>query len=65
MPIVTLVLYVTACLLCGLIGRHTAFGFLGHFIVAMLITPVGDFLIQLVGRPSREARRRLKDLNLD
>lgn len=61
MPVIMILLYLIACVLCGLIGRNTAFGFLGHFILSLFITPIGDFLIQLVARPSREIRRRLQD----
>ena len=67
MTIIVFMLYLTACVLCGLIGRRTAFGFIGHFILALIVTPVGDLLIQLVGRPSREIRRRVQEMdeNLD
>jgi len=65
MPIVVIVLYLVACVLCGLIGRNTAFGFIGHFILSLFVTPIGDFLIQLVARPSREIRQRLQESNDD
>lgn len=61
MPMVLGVLYLTLCLLCGLMGRQTAFGFLGHFLLSLIITPIGDFLIQVIARPSREIRRKLAD----
>lgn len=60
MQFILVFLYLTLCALCGLLGRHTAFGFLGHFLLALVITPVGDFLIQMVARPSRELRRKLE-----
>ena len=63
MPVVMVFLYLIACILCGLIGRNTAFGFMGHFILSLFVTPVGDFLIQLVARPSREIRQRLQEKN--
>lgn len=65
MPVVMIFLYLVACVLCGLIGRNTAFGFMGHFILSLFITPIGDFLIQLIARPSREMRRRLKEADDD
>jgi hypothetical protein len=65
MSIITLSLYLIACALCGLIGRNTSFGFTGHFILSLFITPIGDFLIQLVARPSREVRQRLQDPDED
>lgn len=61
MPVIIIALYLIACVLCGLIGRNTAFGFMGHFILSLLVTPIGDFLIQLVARPSREIRQRLQE----
>lgn len=60
MPIVVAFLYVFACLICGLMGRNTAFGFLGHFLLSFLITPVGDALVQMAGRPSQEIRKLIE-----
>ncbi|MDH2434870.1 hypothetical protein WH50_11025 [Pokkaliibacter plantistimulans] len=65
MPIIMAILYLTACAICGLMGRRTAFGFLGHFLLSLVITPVGDFLVQIVSRPSRELRQKLDKLDLD
>jgi hypothetical protein len=48
-----------------MLGRRTSFGFLGHFLLAIVITPIGDFLVQIVARPSRELREKLKDLDYD
>lgn len=53
------VLYLLACAVCGLMGRNTAWGFIGHFLLALAITPIGDFLVQLAGRPSRALRDQL------
>jgi hypothetical protein len=36
-------------------GRKTTFGFTGHFLLALFLTPLLDFLIQTVGRPSARA----------
>lgn len=65
MPVVMFFLYLVACVLCGLIGRNTAFGFMGHFILSLFITPIGDFLVQLIARPSREVRKRLQETDGD
>ncbi|EPY02464.1 hypothetical protein [Magnetospirillum fulvum] len=39
MSIIVLILYLIACAICGLLGRATAFGFLGHFTIALLLLP--------------------------
>ncbi|OSQ36741.1 hypothetical protein TMES_16825 [Thalassospira mesophila] len=65
MQFVVLILYVIAAAICGMLGRNTAFGFVGHFIVALLITPIGDFLVQIVARPSREVRRKIKEYDVE
>lgn len=43
-------LYVVAAIICGLMGRRTTIGFIGHVILALVLTPLGDWLIQVVGR---------------
>ncbi|MEQ8393434.1 MAG: hypothetical protein RIG26_17760 [Thalassospira sp.] len=58
-----IILYLLAAVVCGLLGRKTSFGFLGHFILAIVITPIGDFLVQIVARPSRDVREKIKDLD--
>lgn len=60
MPIVVAFLYVFACFICGLMGRATAFGFMGHFLLSFVITPFGDALVQIAGRPSREIRKLIE-----
>jgi len=62
MQLMIIILYLLAAIVCGLLGRKTSFGFLGHFILAIVITPIGDFLVQLVARPSREVREKIKDI---
>ena len=52
MPSVIILLYLSACAVCGFMGRNTAFGFMGHFLLSLFLTPVLDFIIQAVGRPS-------------
>lgn len=62
MQLMIIILYLLAAIVCGLLGRKTSFGFLGHFVLAVVITPIGDFLVQLVARPSREVREKIKDI---
>lgn len=63
MHLVIIILYLMAAVVCGLLGRRTSFGFLGHFILAILITPIGDFLVQVVARPARDIREKINDLD--
>ncbi|NIY74349.1 hypothetical protein HED22_01695 [Thalassospira sp. HF15] len=63
MNLIIIILYLLAAVVCGLLGRRTSFGFLGHFILAVVITPIGDFLVQIVARPSREIREKINDLD--
>ncbi|AJD52880.1 hypothetical protein SAMN02744133_10739 [Thalassospira xiamenensis M-5 = DSM 17429] len=65
MHLILIVIYLLACIVCGMLGRRTSFGFLGHFLLAIAITPIGDFLVQIVARPSRELREKLKDLDYE
>lgn len=51
--IVFIILYLSACVVTGMMGRHTVFGFVGHFLLSILITPFLDFLILAVSRPRR------------
>lgn len=62
MYFIALVLYIAACTVCGIMGRNTAFGFVGHFFVALLLTPLADFIIQLLGRPNALLREKLRAL---
>ncbi|MDQ2102297.1 hypothetical protein [Azospirillum isscasi] len=60
MPLILVTLYLLACLVCGIMGRNTTIGFIGHFLLAFFLTPPVNFLVQAVGRPS--AREREKTL---
>lgn len=62
MLVIPIALYVAACCICGLMGRRTAFGFFGHFLLAFLLTPFADLLILLAGRPSRKIRDQIERL---
>ncbi len=62
MIVILIILYLIARGLTGFMGRHTTFGFVGHFFLSIIITPILDFVIQLIARPNREIRRKLEDL---
>ncbi len=61
---IAVVLYLLACLLCGVMGRNTTIGFIGHFLLAVAITPLLDFIIQAVGRPNARLREKLSKLRV-
>jgi len=65
MSAVVLIIYILACAVCGFMGRRTTIGFMGHFLLSFILTPILDFLVQLVGRPSRAFRNELDDNRLD
>ena len=46
-------LYLCACGVCGYMGRNTRAGSFGHFFLALLFTPIGDFVFQWANRPAR------------
>lgn len=56
---IIVVLYLIGCVVTGFMGRNTAWGFLGHFFLSIVITPIGDFLVQRAGRPSRAMLKKL------
>lgn len=55
-------IYLSLCVLCGIIGRNTTIGFMGHFLLSIVLTPILDFLIQAVGRPSVRMRDHLRNM---
>ncbi|MEA1673604.1 hypothetical protein [Nitrospirillum sp. BR 11163] len=60
MPLTVIVIYLLACILCGVMGRNTTIGFMGHFLLALILTPLLNFLIQAVGRQSSRVRDHLR-----
>lgn len=62
MPLVMVTLYLLACVVTGIMGRKTVFGFMGHFFLSIIITPVIDFVIQAIGRPNREIRKKMEEI---
>ena len=59
---ILVVLYLVGCLVSGIMGRNTSWGFLGHFFLSIVITPIGDVLVQLAGRPSEKIREKIDEL---
>ncbi len=55
MPPILLLIYFAGCLLCGYMGRKTTFGAVGHFWLAVFLTPILAFVIQAVGRQAKQA----------
>ncbi|MQP67223.1 hypothetical protein GE253_18010 [Niveispirillum sp. SYP-B3756] len=51
MLIMVILLYGLSCGVCGFMGRKTTFGFIGHFLLAIFITPLLSFIIQAITRP--------------
>jgi uncharacterized membrane protein YhdT len=62
MIIVLGLLYLSSCCVTGFMGRNTVFGFAGHFFLSVLITPLLDFLIQAIGRPNQDMRRKIEKI---
>ena len=62
MQVVIVVLYLLACAVTGVMGRKTVIGFLGHFFLSILITPILDFLVQVIARPNRDIRRKIEEI---
>lgn len=48
-----IIIYLIFCLLTGLCGSQRRIGFLGTFIISILITPVVMLIILLLTGPSR------------
>lgn len=57
---ILVLLYLLGCAVCGVMGRNTSWGFVGHFLLAIVITPIGNFVIQSACRPSQTMRRKLE-----
>ena len=52
--VILIALYLLACGLCAYMGRDTRAGALGHFLLAMLLTPIADFLFQWANKHPRQ-----------
>lgn len=61
MLITVFMLYVLSCAICGFMGRKTSFGFIGHFLLAIFITPLLSFIIQAITRPGSHFKMQTRD----
>jgi hypothetical protein len=52
------ILYLVFCLLTGLCGSQRRLGFLGTFIISILITPVIMLILLLLTGPPRDSEWR-------
>lgn len=59
---ILVLLYLLGCTVCGIMGRNTAWGFMGHFFLSIILTPIGDLFVQVAGRPSREIQDKIDRL---
>jgi len=55
---IEVIAYITFCVLTGLCGAHRRMGFLGTFLVALVITPLLVLPILLLTGPSRDVEWR-------
>jgi hypothetical protein len=58
---VLIILYIICCLLTGYVGRYRRLGYLGTFVLSLLITPVLMLLILGMTGPSHGIEWRPKD----
>ena len=54
---IAIILYLVFCLLAGLCGTHRRMGFLGTFLLSLVITPVLSLLLLILTAPSNRAER--------
>lgn len=59
-----ILLYLLGCVLVALMGRETAVGFIGQFLISLLMTPVIGLLLLLLFRPDRKTRAALLRMKL-
>jgi hypothetical protein len=60
---IAVVLYVIFCLLAGLAGSQRRMGFIGTFLLSLVITPLLALLLLILTRPSRGERDRSPQSN--
>lgn len=65
MVIILILLYLLACSVTAFMGRNTAAGFMGHFLLSLVLTPILDFVIQVVARPNARIREKIETLDRD
>jgi peptidoglycan/LPS O-acetylase OafA/YrhL len=58
------VFYIILCLLTGLCGAYSRMGFVGTFLLALLLTPFAPLLVLLLTARSRrrELQRRAQEI---
>jgi hypothetical protein len=54
---IAIILYLAFCVLAGLCGTHRRMGFLGAFLLSLVITPVLSLLLLILTAPSHRAER--------
>ena len=60
---IAVVLYVIFCLLAGLAGSQRRMGFIGTFLLSLVITPLLVLLLLILTRLSRGERDRSRQSN--
>jgi ABC-type phosphate transport system permease subunit len=56
--LIFIALYLLACLMCAFMGRHTNAGFMGHFVLSLLVTPLVSFAAQAACRAPKSMREK-------
>jgi hypothetical protein len=51
--LIALILYIVFCILVGLCGSQRRMGFIGTFIISLLLTPVVVLIVLLLTGPSQ------------
>lgn len=53
LQLIALTLYILFCILVGLCGSQRRMGFMGTFIISLILTPVVVLIVLLLTGPSR------------
>jgi hypothetical protein len=56
-----IILYIICCLLTGFAGRNRRMGYMGTFLLSVVITPLLMLLVLALTGPSRDVEWRPKD----
>lgn len=59
-----ILLYLLGCLLVAAMARETSLGFLGQFLLSLVMSPVIGLLLFLLFRPDRKTRAALLRMKL-
>jgi|GEM_PF-844329 len=62
---VAIVLYLFAASLVGLLGRNTAAGFIGMFLLSIVLSPIISLICLFLMRPNKRQRLMLEEAKLD